>query len=224
MKDFFSEVSEHIRQELSRLGGSYEIFDLWVMLAKGHRSKSEAYQIQITQQQDLSEVREPRKHIPLIFSTRYPHPKEAKRWLRQAEADLAAGRNDIDSSTPSHEWACFKFHQAAEKALKAAHYATGDDKASLHNLVRNCHGLDDDELTSLARELESLVGDSARMRYPDRMKCPHIPNDVYSSVDAQEALLLATSIVTRVKERIIQEDREKTLSANLMVEVRDTFI
>lgn len=87
--------------------------------------------------------------------------------------------------------------------MKAAQYTIDADKTNVHNLVQNCHGLNDAELATLASQLESLVGDSARMRYPDRMCFPHIPNEVYSSQDAQRALQLATNIVTRVKGRII---------------------
>lgn len=75
-------------------------------------------------------------------------------------------------------------------------------KMNIHNLVENCLGLSDAELTDLAGQLESLVGDSARMRYPDSMCYPHIPHDVYSSQMAQEALGIAKKIVERVRGRV----------------------
>ena len=86
--------------------------------------------------------------------------------------------------------------------MKAAQYTIDADKTSVHNLVQNCSGLNDSELTELAWQLEVLVGDSTRMRYPDRMHFPQIPNDVYSTQMAQEALQLAKKIVERVKNRI----------------------
>lgn len=43
--------------------------------------------------------------------TKNPQPGEARRWLRQAEADLVAASNDLSSGNPSYEWACFKCHQ-----------------------------------------------------------------------------------------------------------------
>lgn len=92
--------------------------------------------------------------------------------------------------------------QAAEKALKAARYNTDADKTNVHNLVQNCYDLDDTELVGLARQLESLVGDSTRMRYPDRMSYPQIPNDVYSHDMAETAREIAEKIVERVKERL----------------------
>ena len=66
----------------------------------------------------------------------------------------------------------------------------------------NCYGLNDVELTELATQLEGLVIDSTRMRYPDRMSYPRIPNDVYSRDMAVEALGIAEKIVERVRGRL----------------------
>lgn len=52
--------------------------------------------------------------VPPSFCTRNPQPREARRWLRQADADLAAVRNDIKTAHPSFEWACFKCHQVCK--------------------------------------------------------------------------------------------------------------
>ena len=92
--------------------------------------------------------------------------------------------------------------QAAEKALKAARYCKDADKTNVHNLVENCYGLEDPELVQSARELESLVGDSTRMRYPDRMSYPRIPHDVYSQGMAARAKEIAEKIVERVKMKL----------------------
>ena len=51
--------------------------------------------------------------VPPSFSTTNPQPRQARRWFRQAEADLAAVFNDINTSKPSYEWACFKCHQVS---------------------------------------------------------------------------------------------------------------
>ena len=92
--------------------------------------------------------------------------------------------------------------QAAEKALKAAQYAIDVERTNVHNLLHICHELDDSELTQLASQLECLVGNSTRMRYPDRVCFPQIPNDVYSADMAEEALRLAKKIAQRVKNRL----------------------
>jgi len=70
-------------------------------------------------------------------------------------------------------------------------------------LVHNCYRLNDPELISLARDLESLVGSSARMRYPDQVRSDgKIPNEVYSAEMAEQALQLSENIVMRVKDKI----------------------
>ena len=85
------------------------------------------------------------------------------------------------------------------RSLKAARYCKDADKTNVHNLVENCYGLEDPELVQSARELESLVGDSTRMRYPDRMSYPQIPNDVYSKAMAERAKEIAEKILEQVK-------------------------
>ena len=93
----------------------------------------------------------------------------------------------------------FSVFQSAEKALKAAQYAEDAFKTNVHNLMRNASRLGDPELTRLANQLEHQVVDSTRMRYPDQVSCPQIPNDVYSVKIAHEALELAKSILERVR-------------------------
>ena len=69
-------------------------------------------------------------------------------------------------------------------------------------MVGNCDGLNDSELTRLASNLDGLVGSSTRMRYPDQVTPPKIPNEVYSAEMAQQALQLSENIVMRAKDRI----------------------
>lgn len=206
-EEFCTEVCQYIQNETSRLergeprgsgrsnaevrtsGSSYDdFFTSWGARARQHYTQRQGYR--------------ERQESPRNSYRKNPQPGEAKRWFRQAKADVAAVENDIVYGNPSYEWACFKCHQAAEKALKAAQYTVDADKTSVHNLVQNCNGLNDSELTEIARQLEVLVGDSTCMRYPDRMHFPQIPNDVYSAHMAQQALLLAKRIVERVKNRI----------------------
>lgn len=93
----------------------------------------------------------------------------------------------------------FFFFQSAEKALKAAQYAEDAFKTHVHSLIRNASRLEDSELTSLASQLERRVVDSTRMRYPDQVCYPQIPNDVYSIAMAREALRLAKTILEKVR-------------------------
>lgn len=92
---------------------------------------------------------------------------------------------------------------AAEKALKAVQYTIDADNVTReHNLVKNCDGLDDSGLISIASKLERLVGSSARMRYPDQVDDSEIPNDVYSAQMAEQAFQLSENILVRVKDRV----------------------
>lgn len=93
----------------------------------------------------------------------------------------------------------FSIFQSAEKALKAAQYADDAFKTNVHNLMRNASRLGDSELTKLANQLEHKVVDSTRMRYPDQVSYPQIPNDVYSMEIAHKALELARSILEKVR-------------------------
>lgn len=86
--------------------------------------------------------------------------------------------------------------------MKAAQYQADASKTNVHNLVENCLGLSDSELTDLAKQLERLVGDSTCMRYPDSMCYPRIPHDVYTAQMAKEALAIAKKIVDRVRGRL----------------------
>ena len=116
-EEFCLEVSKHISYQLSRLGGSYDEFiDTWVELAREHGSRREIYRERVSRlyaSEGHSSGRRPWRNVPPSFSRSNPQPEEAKRWFRQAEADLAAGANEIYSRQPSYEWACFKCHQVS---------------------------------------------------------------------------------------------------------------
>ncbi|PFX28347.1 LINE-1 retrotransposable element ORF2 protein [Stylophora pistillata] len=124
--------------------------------------------------------------------------REARRWVRQADVDINAAENDMNPVTPAYSWACYKSHQAAEKALKAALYSEGANVPRVHDLVEISTYLNDSELPSLASRLQNLVGDYARMRYPGRGVSP----EVYTHQMAQSALQDAKTIVGHVKSRL----------------------
>ena len=83
--------------------------------------------------------------------------------------------------------------------MKAAQYSKDANKTSVHNLSDNARGLGDAVLSSLASQLECLVGGSARMRYPDRTCFPRIPHDEYSFEMAQTAQECAENILAGAK-------------------------
>ncbi|XP_068722037.1 sacsin-like [Montipora capricornis] len=209
-EEFCSVLFKHLMNEISRLESgqpgksqensfadtgrsqqtSYqEFFSSWGDRARQHHAQREGY----------------RTRPPAyggFYSRPNPQPGEAKRWFRQAQADLAAVSNDVVCHRPFYEWACFKCHQAAEKALKATLLTIDADSFYDHGLAGLCGRLNDEELSQLAIQLECIVGNYARMRYPDKLCFPRIPNDVYDEEMAQSALQLATRIVDRVRGRI----------------------
>ena len=122
-EEFCTEVCKHIQSETSRLErgeprgsqqssdigssrsqhGSYgHFFNCWGERAREHHTQREGYRSR--QQFSRNSAR-----------ARNPQPREARRWLRQAEADIAATENDIVCQRPSYEWACFKCHQVSWK-------------------------------------------------------------------------------------------------------------
>ncbi|XP_068753805.1 sacsin-like isoform X2 [Montipora capricornis] len=216
---FCQQVLQHLKNEVARLKqvelqrtGSesessqetpYEaFFDLWTARAQTYHASRQSYRKRYEASGGASMLQRRKSGIPPSFSNKNPQPGEASRWFRQAEADLRAAGKDLVVGNPSFEWACFKSHQAAEKALKAAQYADDAFKTHAHSLVRIVSGLGDSELLELARQLEDLVVDSTRMRYPDRVCYPQIPNEVYSGETAATAHELARTIVDKVRTKI----------------------
>ena len=114
-EEFCVRAFEHIKKELYRLGGSYDDYiEVWVTRAREHRLQRDEYRERFLQEYGPLESSSGRRlwhNIPPSFSKGNPQPGEARRWFRQAEADLTAGANDIDCCRPSYEWACFKCHQ-----------------------------------------------------------------------------------------------------------------
>ena len=118
-EEFCNEVCKHLLNEISRLergeprgsqqssrmGASrtsqasyHDFFTSWGARAREHHTQREDYRS--------------RRQFPGGFTRRRnPQPAEARRWFRQAKADIAAAENDIVCRRPSYEWACFKCHQ-----------------------------------------------------------------------------------------------------------------
>ena len=119
---------------------------------------------------------------------------EAERWLRQAESDLAFAELGAREGFPAQ--ACFTSQQAAEKALKAVLYLSGERFVPGHSLV---------ELLGRATAgTESLVHlrDSARQldqyyiptRYPNGLP-GGIPAEVFTGAQAEDAVLRARGFI-----------------------------
>ncbi|XP_071116152.1 sacsin-like [Haliotis cracherodii] len=137
-------------------------------------------------------------------STGDSHPAEARRWLRQAKADLDAGREALGLSR-AYNWICFMGQQAAEKAIKSLLYNRDSRQADAirtHDISSLSGYLGNPSLTSLASRLQSVIQDFNRLRYPDRLAYPRIPADVYTHADATQACALAGQIVSLVEQQL----------------------
>lgn len=120
---FCTAVFQHIKSEIERLerGESHRgegwsstygaFYGFWGTRAKQYRSQRQGYRDSFFRHYGSSGYRTRSWYVPPSFCKTNPQPREARRWLRQAEADLEAADNDIATVKPSYEWACFKCHQ-----------------------------------------------------------------------------------------------------------------
>lgn len=112
---------------------------------------------------------------------------EARRWLASAREDLAYARHAADGG--HHAPACFFAQQAAEKAVKALHYAAGARAVLGHNVRALIEQLEPrvsalDALLDEARELDLL---SVPTRYPNGLDTG-TPGEAFSGAQSERAL------------------------------------
>ena len=127
----------------------------------------------------------------------------ATRWLRAAKEDLAYARHAANGGF--HAPSCFHSQQAAEKALKAVHYARGARVVIGHSVRRLIESLQPGEelLTARldgARELDLLYVPS---RYPNGLEAGS-PGEAIGSVQSTRGLEHAEGIVEAAA-RILSE-------------------
>ncbi|MGA1844571.1 MAG: HEPN domain-containing protein [bacterium] len=125
--------------------------------------------------------------------------KEAKRWLRQAEADLKAANDSAKDG--NYEWSCFQAQQGAEKSLKAYLYSLGYTSFTTHSiklLVKECRKKEKEfaQLEEAARILDAYY---IPTRYPNGLDEDIAPVDYYDKEDAERCLSYATLTLTVVK-------------------------
>ena len=115
-EEFSTEVFQHIKNEIERLSRgesrSYSAYyDFWGTRASQYTSQRHEYRDNFRRQHGMYHHRTHSWEVPPSFCSTNPQPREARRWFRQAKADLEAANNDIATVKPSYEWACFKCHQ-----------------------------------------------------------------------------------------------------------------
>ena len=125
----------------------------------------------------------------------------ARRWLDTARQDLDYA--EFGAGGGYHAHACFNAHQAAEKAVKAVHYAGGARIVLGHSIRQLTENLNIPSLAALlpaARELDLYYVPS---RYPVGPG-DGTPHEAFSSDQSSGALGLADDIVAAAA-RIIEE-------------------
>lgn len=116
----------------------------------------------------------------------------SRRWLDTARKDLDYARLAADAGFHAH--ACFNAHQAAEKAVKAIHYAKGARMVlghSIRHLIENLSNPDLEVLLSAARQLDLYYVPSRYPTGPD----DGTPEEAFSSDQSSTALGLANDVV-----------------------------
>ena len=127
---------------------------------------------------------------------------QAERWLASAEEDLAYARHA--AAAGFHAPACFHSQQAAEKAVKAVHYATGARVVIGHN-VRTLIEKVEPASTGLA----ALLDDARELdvfylptRYPNGLESG-TPGDAFGESQSRRALAAAARIVVAARASIM---------------------
>lgn len=128
---------------------------------------------------------------------------EARRWFRQARADLEVVRTL--RAAGHYAAACFFGQQAAEKALKAVLFAQGARvvlEHSVRELARQC-AAHDAAFAALAEQAALLDQFYIATRYPTGLPAPAVPSETYTESQARAAQQAAEEVI-RVAESFLQ--------------------
>lgn len=132
-----------------------------------------------------------------------PDPKgEAKRWLAQATHVVGVAKTLLAEACYAES--CFHAEQAAQLTLKAFLYGQGERSVPIHSvkeLVERCATYDA-AFTPLVDAGKVLDQYYIPTRYPDAIGFPGVPYETYTGRQANEALQLATSLVTLVSSKV----------------------
>lgn len=121
-------------------------------------------------------------------------------WLNQAESDLRAAKNLLNSG--NYAWSCFLGQQTAEKAFKAI--------GEKFNIIMWGH-----DLVDLVKELKKIVDIPPSIelncrilnlyyistRYPDAFMSG-FPSEKFSKEQAQDAIKLASEVMDFARDKI----------------------
>jgi len=125
---------------------------------------------------------------------------EFSRWMRSSLHTLESAKRDLRFD--DYAWACFKAHQAAEKALKAFLWGVGKPRAghSLTHLLRYlAEVVGEKPLDDIVYACSVLDKYYIPIRYPNTW-VEGAPEDFFTSREAEEAIKLAEKIINWVRD------------------------
>lgn len=133
-----------------------------------------------------------------------PQPHMGRVWMRQAKFDLEAARSSLETATDhTFNWVCVQSHQAAEKALKAVLVSEDVSQVGNDHFLPVSVARRNPSLHRAVQELEALVVNYSRMRYPRVTSYPSAPSELYKKVQAERSVELATEIIECVDENFM---------------------
>jgi HEPN domain-containing protein len=123
---------------------------------------------------------------------------EYSRWIESARRTLLSARRDSEAG--DYNWACFKAHQAAEKALKALLWGVGRPQIghSLPRLLESVREMGIDVPEDIVEACIRLNKFYTPTRYPDAWS-EGIPEEYYSKREAEEAIQWASRVIEWVE-------------------------
>jgi len=127
---------------------------------------------------------------------------EGRRWLAQAENDLAFA--ELGAREGFFAQACFNGQQAAEKALKAFLYSRGAEQVfghSVADLITECAKLDS-EFAPLKARVAPLDQFYVPTRYPNSLP-GGTPAEAFGRADATRAIEMTSEVLALVKRRLL---------------------
>ncbi len=135
-----------------------------------------------------------------------PHPadrhrRDADRWLKQAEYDLADAK--LVAEHGRHALACFLCHQTAEKAVTGYLLARGAERVWGHALADLCEdAMAVDRSFDLVKSLAGLLDKHyLGARYPSALP-GGVPAEAFDAQDSGRALEIAREVLRFVRERL----------------------
>jgi|SRR3989344_4691775 len=120
--------------------------------------------------------------------------ENARRWLREAENTLRQARHAVEQK--EYSLACFLAEQTSQKALKAVLFWDGARLVAIHSIAEL---LKNNSL--IHKEFSKIIDQGGRLdqyylssRYPDAVPEPSIPSELFGKDQADEAVVIATTI------------------------------